>query len=94
MPIYSVKKWTKSIAVGSKGFAESVKSLLGAISGRRKVREVSEAYQLREPSALYGDHFGVKNDDMGVAPIFGVLSLNNQWDNMTRPHYPPCPVKS
>ena len=64
--VSTVKKWTKSIAVDSKVFAESVKSLLGAISGGRKVREVSEAYQLREPSALYGGHFGAKNNDIGV----------------------------
>ena len=64
--VSTVKKWTKSIAVDSKVFAESVKSLLGAISGGRKVREVSEAYQLREPSDLYGGHFGAKNDDIGV----------------------------
>ena len=60
------EKWTKSIAVGCKGFLESVKSLLGAITRGRKVREAAESYQLREPSALYGGHFGVKNDDIGV----------------------------
>jgi len=60
------EKWTKSIAVGSKGFVESVKTLLGAIAKGRKVREAAEAYQLREPSALYGGHFEVKNDDIGV----------------------------
>ena len=52
--------------VGSKGFVESVKSLLGAITRGRKVREAAEAYQLREPSALYSGHFGVKNDGIGV----------------------------
>lgn len=52
--------------VGSKGFVESVKPLLGALARGRKVREAAEAYQLREPSALYGGHFGVKNDDIGV----------------------------
>ena len=52
--------------VGSKGFVESVKTLLGAIAKGRKVREAAEAYQLREPSALYGGHLGVKNDDIGV----------------------------
>ncbi len=59
------QKWTKSIAVGSKGFVESIKKLLGAIGRGRKVREAEEAYQLREPSVLYGSHFGVKNDDIG-----------------------------
>ena len=58
------EKWTKSIAVGSKGFVKSVKTLLGAMGRGRKVREAAEAYQLREPSALYVGHFGVKNDDI------------------------------
>ena len=59
------EKWTKSIAVGSKAFVESVKTLLGALARGRKVREAVEAYQLREPSAPYGDHFGVKNEGIG-----------------------------
>lgn len=59
------QKWTKSIAVGSKGVVESIKKLLGAIGRGRKVREAEEAYQLREPSVCYGSHFGVKNDDIG-----------------------------
>jgi len=58
------KKWSKSIAVGSKGFVESVKKLLGSMGRGRKVREAAEAYQLREPSALYSSHFGAKNDDI------------------------------
>jgi putative transposase len=59
------EKWTKSIAVGSKSFVEGVKTLLGALAKGRKVNEASEAYQLREPSAPYDSHFGVKNDDIG-----------------------------
>ena len=31
----------------------------------RKVREAEKAYQLCEPSVLYGNHFGVKNEDIG-----------------------------
>lgn len=58
-------KWTKSIAVGSKTFVENVKTLLGALARGRKVREAAEAYQLREPSALYGGNFGVKNEGIG-----------------------------
>jgi len=59
-------KWTRSIAVGSKGFIERVKSALGALAKGRKSREAGEGYQLREPSAPYGAHFGVKNEDIGV----------------------------
>ena len=31
----------------------------------RKSIEAGESYQLREPSALYGGHFGVKNEGIG-----------------------------
>ena len=58
-------RWTKSIAVGSKAFIESVKTHLGALARGRKVREAAEAYQLREPSALYGGHFRFKNEGIG-----------------------------
>ena len=59
-------KWTKGIAVGSKGFVEHVKSALGALAKGRKANESGDSYQLRETSALYGEHFGVKNEDMGL----------------------------
>ncbi len=42
-----------------------MKSILGGLARGRKVREAAEAYQLREPSALYGGHFGVKKGDIG-----------------------------
>ena len=44
-------KWTKSIAVGSKGFIEEVKFLLGAMAKGRKSLKAAEDYQLRDPSA-------------------------------------------
>jgi len=44
----------------------------------RKVRGAAEAYQLREPSALYGGHFGVKNEGIGPEPIIGTFMMNNQ----------------
>ncbi len=72
-------KWTKGIAVGSKGFVEHVKSALGALAKGRKAKESGDSYQLREPSAPYGEHFGVypvqpflfcltgvKNEDIGL----------------------------
>jgi hypothetical protein len=52
--------------MGSKGFVEHVKSILGALAKGSKSKEVGDSYQLREPSAPYGDHFGVKNEDIGV----------------------------
>ena len=59
-------KWTKGIAVGSKGFAPHVKAALGALAKGRKAKESGGSYQLREPSAPYGEHFGVKNEDIGL----------------------------
>ena len=41
-----------------------VKSALGALAKGRKSRGAGEGFQLREPSAGYIDHFGVKNEDI------------------------------
>ena len=43
-----------------------VKSALGALAKGRKAKESGDSYQLREPSAPYGEHFGVKNEDIGL----------------------------
>jgi hypothetical protein len=59
-------KWTKSIAVGSRGFVESVKSILGILAKGRQSIETEGVYQLRESSVPYGGDFGPKNDD--IAP--------------------------
>ena len=58
------EKWTKSIAVGSRGFVDRVKSILGALALGRKSIEAGEAYQLREPSIPYNAYFEVKKDDI------------------------------
>lgn len=58
-------QWTRSIAVGSKGFVEKVKSLLGVLAEARKSVKTGKAYQLREPPIPYGAHFGVKKEDIG-----------------------------
>ena len=59
------EKWTRSIAVGSRGFVDGVKSILGALALGRKNIETGESYQLREHSILYSAHFGVKKGDIG-----------------------------
>ena len=51
--------------VGSRGFVESLKSMLGGLARGRKVKKIGEGYQLREPSIPYGDHFEVEKDDIG-----------------------------
>jgi len=61
----SDEKWTRSIAVGSRGFVDRVKSILGALALGRKNIEAEGSYQLREPSIPYGAHFVVKKGDIG-----------------------------
>ena len=51
--------------VGSKGFVDRVKSILGALALERKRIGAGEAYQLREPSIPYSDHFGGKKGNIG-----------------------------
>jgi len=46
-------KWTRSIAIGSKGFVEMVKSKLGILAKGRKATETDAGYQLREPANSY-----------------------------------------
>lgn len=58
-------KWIKSIAVGSKGFVECVKSALGVLAKGRKSEETGDSYQLREPSVSYGAHFKAEKEDIG-----------------------------
>jgi REP-associated tyrosine transposase len=58
------EKWTKSIAVGNRGFVERVKSLMGVLAIGRRSIETGESYQLREPAVPYGAHFGGKKRDI------------------------------
>jgi len=51
--------------VGSEEFIAKTRAKLGIRAKGRRVRGHEEAYELREPSALYGGHFGAKNDDIG-----------------------------
>ena len=44
----------------------TAKSTLGGLATGRKVKEIGEGDQLRDPSRPYGDHFEVEKDD--IAP--------------------------
>ena len=57
-------KWTKCIAVGSRSFAERMKSLMGVLAIGRKSIKAGESYQLREPAISYEDHFGAQKCDI------------------------------
>ena len=57
-------KWTKSIAVGNRGFEEEIKRTMGVIAKGRKCMEAGGSYQLREPPVSYGHQFEGKKDDI------------------------------
>ena len=60
------EEWTRSIAVGSQPFVESVKNLLGIRAKGREVIEGAKGYQLREEAAGYQALFQVENSDIGL----------------------------
>ena len=59
-------KWTRSIAVGSKGFVNKVKKELGGLAKGRKVRAAGESYQLRETSAPYMSKLRLGKGDIAI----------------------------
>ena len=63
-------KWTESIAVGSEGFIEETKSILGIKAKGRKIIGEEKSFELREPAASYGINFTPEN---------GPLSLKNSY---------------
>ena len=58
------KKWTRSIAAGSKSFIRNVKYLMGATAMGRKCIEAGGSYQLRETQISYNDDFGAKKSEI------------------------------
>ncbi|MFO7739938.1 MAG: hypothetical protein R6V46_15780 [Desulfatiglandaceae bacterium] len=61
------ERWTRSIAVGSGGFVDWVKSILGTVALGRKKMGAAESYQLRGPSAFHIAGFGAIKDDIVVS---------------------------
>ena len=51
------QQWTKSIAVGDRGFIEDVKHKLGVKGIGRKIREDDGTFELKEEAAPYGTDF-------------------------------------
>ena len=60
------EEWTRSIAVGSQPFVESVKKLLGIKAKGRKVVVGTKRYRLREEESPYQALFEVENSDIGL----------------------------
>lgn len=46
-------QWTKSIAVGSKGFIETIKEKLGILVKGQKILEIDGGFHLREEMRTY-----------------------------------------
>ena len=57
-------QWTESIAVGSKGFIETVKEKMGVFAIGRKLQESDGVFQLRERMGAYIVNFDSKNDNI------------------------------
>jgi REP element-mobilizing transposase RayT len=66
-------QWSESIALGSERFVQGVLEKLQVRAKGRKVREVGDRYELREPRAAYNAHFTPEN---------GLLRTKNRyyWD--------------
>jgi putative transposase len=58
------KKWSKSIAVGTKAFIEATVKKLGIRAKGRKVIAEADSYMLREPAVVYGADFAPENDSL------------------------------
>jgi putative transposase len=56
--------WTESIAVGSQGFVERIKAVLGIKAIGREVMGGDGVYELREPEIPYGVNFTNENGDL------------------------------
>jgi hypothetical protein len=59
-------EWTGSIAVGSRSFVDTVKTLLGFRAKGRDVIGGGAGYNLREEAAPYTALFGAEKDDIGL----------------------------
>lgn len=55
------KAWSESLAVGSEGFVEKVRTLIGIRATNRKVVEMGDKHALREQSAGYNIVSGAEN---------------------------------
>jgi len=57
-------KWTESVVVGSKGFIETIKKILGFQVKGRDVIRTGENYQLREHQTAYRPIFAYENSSL------------------------------
>jgi len=63
-----------------------VKYYHSALAQGRKAKEAEEAYQLREAPVPQGNHFGVKNEDIGLEnTYFGNTNPEESMGSLGRP---------
>jgi hypothetical protein len=58
-------KWTRSLAVGSRHFIDTIRKKMGLAAKWRKQLEDEDSFMLRERSLPYGDDFEAKKSDIG-----------------------------
>ncbi len=71
------KKWSQSIAIGSKGFVEGIKKMLGIRAKGRRVVESGDGYHLRETQVAYMGDFTSENAGLKSQNTY-VWSVNPQ----------------
>jgi putative transposase len=69
-------EWTESIAVGSEKFVQEILEKLAPRVPGRKVRKLTDHYELREQGAFYNAHFGPENAVLSIENVF-YLGLKN-----------------
>ena len=57
-------QWTESIAVGSKGFIETIKDKLGILAKGRKILENDGGFHLKEDMGTYITNSDIKKDNI------------------------------
>jgi putative transposase len=57
--------WTESIAVGSHAFVKEIKNKLAVKTVGRKMRDIIDGFELREPEFSYNALFEAKKEDIG-----------------------------
>lgn len=66
-------QWTESIAVGSKGFIETIKEKLGKLAKGRKILENDGGFHLKE-------NMGTYNTNSDIKKVNTVLKNTSYWD--------------
>jgi hypothetical protein len=63
------RRWTDSIAVGSRQFTERIKNAMGAMAKVRSVQPTEGAFELQETKSAYNAVFDPENRD--IDPQYG-----------------------